>query len=230
VDGIQRQDADRNFQFQKFPTAAVNCQHVGTTTAIACHRSPSLSDQDYRTSESNRKSSRRSISANLAYVNITIKKIHSVCPTGEVKSERPGKSNLLLCSLQEKARARGCNPHCSKALGNASVACHRGHHHPRPGRVRRPERLAAGSQNQDAQTLGDARLEELLDSMSRQKFVLRFPISNPDLIITIVETKDIAHLRETVRAALNGPLPTMLCAKQNGAFRKPVRLQYRTDG
>jgi aryl-alcohol dehydrogenase-like predicted oxidoreductase len=53
----------------------------------------------------------------------------------------------------------------------------------------------------------NARLDELLNGMSRQEFILRFTISNPDLDTAIVGTKDIGHLRENVSAALNGPLP-----------------------
>lgn len=52
-----------------------------------------------------------------------------------------------------------------------------------------------------------ANLDELLDGMSRAEFMLRFTLSNPDLDTTIVGTRDIAHLRDNVAAALNGPLP-----------------------
>lgn len=53
----------------------------------------------------------------------------------------------------------------------------------------------------------EARLDELLDGMSRMEFMLRFTLSNPDLDTTIVGTKDIGHLRENVAAAMKGPLP-----------------------
>ena len=52
-----------------------------------------------------------------------------------------------------------------------------------------------------------ARLDELLDGLSRVEFTLRFTLSNPDLDTTIVGTKDIVHLRENIAAALKGPLP-----------------------
>jgi aryl-alcohol dehydrogenase-like predicted oxidoreductase len=52
----------------------------------------------------------------------------------------------------------------------------------------------------------NARLDELLDGMSRQEFTLRFTLSNPDLDTTIVGTKDPEHLRENISAALKGPL------------------------
>jgi aryl-alcohol dehydrogenase-like predicted oxidoreductase len=52
-----------------------------------------------------------------------------------------------------------------------------------------------------------ARLDELLQGMSRLEFTLRFTLSNPDLDTTIVGTKDAGHLRENLAAALKGPLP-----------------------
>lgn len=52
-----------------------------------------------------------------------------------------------------------------------------------------------------------ARLDELLDGMSRAEFMLRFTLSNPDLDTTIVGTKDVSHLRDNIAAALKGPLP-----------------------
>jgi aryl-alcohol dehydrogenase-like predicted oxidoreductase len=52
----------------------------------------------------------------------------------------------------------------------------------------------------------NARLDELLDGMSRMEFVLRFTLANPDLDTTIVGTKDLGHLRDNVAAALKGPL------------------------
>jgi aryl-alcohol dehydrogenase-like predicted oxidoreductase len=52
-----------------------------------------------------------------------------------------------------------------------------------------------------------ARLDDLLNGMSRLEFTLRFTLSNPDLDTTIVGTKDLGHLRDNVAAALKGPLP-----------------------
>jgi len=52
-----------------------------------------------------------------------------------------------------------------------------------------------------------ARLDELLDGMSRAEFMLRFTLSNPHLDTTIVGTKDVGHLRDNIAAALKGPLP-----------------------
>jgi aryl-alcohol dehydrogenase-like predicted oxidoreductase len=52
-----------------------------------------------------------------------------------------------------------------------------------------------------------ARLDELLDGMSRAEFMLRFTLSNPDLDTTIVGTRDLGHLRDNVIAAAKGPLP-----------------------
>ncbi|MGI8551123.1 MAG: aldo/keto reductase [Dehalococcoidia bacterium] len=53
----------------------------------------------------------------------------------------------------------------------------------------------------------EARLDELLDGMSRIEFTLRFTLSNPDLDTTIVGTRDIGHLRDNIAAAEKGPLP-----------------------
>ena len=52
-----------------------------------------------------------------------------------------------------------------------------------------------------------ARLDELLDGMSRTAFMLRFTLSHPDLDTTIVGTGSIEHLRENVAVAAAGPLP-----------------------
>jgi aryl-alcohol dehydrogenase-like predicted oxidoreductase len=53
----------------------------------------------------------------------------------------------------------------------------------------------------------DAKLDDLLDGMTRMEFMLRFTLSNPDLDTTIVGTKSVEHLQDNVDAALNGPLP-----------------------
>ncbi|MBV8054665.1 MAG: aldo/keto reductase [Deltaproteobacteria bacterium] len=52
-----------------------------------------------------------------------------------------------------------------------------------------------------------ARLDELLDGMSRAEFMLRFTLSDPHLDTTIVGTKDVGHLHDNIAAALKGPLP-----------------------
>jgi aryl-alcohol dehydrogenase-like predicted oxidoreductase len=52
-----------------------------------------------------------------------------------------------------------------------------------------------------------ARLDELLDGMSRTAFMLRFTLSHPDLDTTIVGTRSIGHLRDNLAAAADGPLP-----------------------
>ena len=52
-----------------------------------------------------------------------------------------------------------------------------------------------------------ARLDELLGGMDRMEFMLRFTLTNPDLDTTIVGTRDPAHLRQNIEAALRGPLP-----------------------
>jgi aryl-alcohol dehydrogenase-like predicted oxidoreductase len=58
-----------------------------------------------------------------------------------------------------------------------------------------------------------AHLDELLDGMTRMKFILRFSISHPDLHTAIVGTINPEHLRENLRAAEEGPLPPDLCAE-----------------
>ena len=52
-----------------------------------------------------------------------------------------------------------------------------------------------------------ARLDELLDGMSRAEFMLRFTLSDPHLDTTIVGTRDVGHLRDNIAATLKGPLP-----------------------
>jgi aryl-alcohol dehydrogenase-like predicted oxidoreductase len=51
-----------------------------------------------------------------------------------------------------------------------------------------------------------ARLDELLDGMSRTAFMLRFTLSHPGLDTTIVGTRSIGHLQDNLAAAANGPL------------------------
>lgn len=52
-----------------------------------------------------------------------------------------------------------------------------------------------------------ARLDELLDGMSRTAFMLRFTLSHPELDTTIVGTRSIEHLQDNLAAAADGPLP-----------------------
>ncbi|MGH2588509.1 MAG: aldo/keto reductase [Dehalococcoidia bacterium] len=58
-----------------------------------------------------------------------------------------------------------------------------------------------------------ARLDELLDGISRMEFTVRFTLSNLDLDTTIIGTKDVDHLQTNVDAALKGPLPAALVAE-----------------
>ena len=53
----------------------------------------------------------------------------------------------------------------------------------------------------------DARLDDLLDGMSRIEFMLRFTLSHPDLDTTIVGTANLDHFRSNLAAATKGPLP-----------------------
>jgi len=50
-------------------------------------------------------------------------------------------------------------------------------------------------------------VEELLDGMSRQEFVLRFTLTHPGLSSTIVGTSRLDHLRSNLEIAAKGPLP-----------------------
>ncbi len=58
-----------------------------------------------------------------------------------------------------------------------------------------------------------AKLDELLDGLSRIEFTLRFTLSNPHLDTTIVGTKDLAHLAGNVEIASKGPLPADVIAE-----------------
>ena len=52
-----------------------------------------------------------------------------------------------------------------------------------------------------------AKLDDLLDGMSRMEFTLRFTLTLPELATTIVGTRNPAHLQENLAAAAKGPLP-----------------------
>ncbi len=55
-----------------------------------------------------------------------------------------------------------------------------------------------------------AGLDDLLASMTRLEFVLRFTLSHPDLSSTIVGTSSVDHLRSNLAIAAKGPLPADL--------------------
>jgi aryl-alcohol dehydrogenase-like predicted oxidoreductase len=59
----------------------------------------------------------------------------------------------------------------------------------------------------------EAKLDELLNGMTRMEFMLRFTLSNPDLDTTIVGTKSVEHLQDNINAALKGPLPADVVAE-----------------
>jgi aryl-alcohol dehydrogenase-like predicted oxidoreductase len=83
-----------------------------------------------------------------------------------------------------------------------------------------------------AETMKDrwevARLDELLDGMSRMEFMLRFTLSHPGLTTTIVGTKNPDHLKDNIEAAMKGPLPDSVLAEAKnrldaaGAVSEPV--------
>jgi aryl-alcohol dehydrogenase-like predicted oxidoreductase len=58
-----------------------------------------------------------------------------------------------------------------------------------------------------------ARLDELLNGMSRIEFMVRFAIAEPALDTTIIGTKSVDHLHDNVAAARKGPLPADLVAE-----------------
>jgi aryl-alcohol dehydrogenase-like predicted oxidoreductase len=58
-----------------------------------------------------------------------------------------------------------------------------------------------------------ARLDDLLDGMSRATFLLRFTLSHPALDTTIVGTRSVDHLRANLEAAAKGPLPADVVAE-----------------
>jgi aryl-alcohol dehydrogenase-like predicted oxidoreductase len=82
----------------------------------------------------------------------------------------------------------------------------------------RPYYMLAGSTMRNRWE--QARLDELLNGMSRAEFMLRFTLSNADLDTTIVGTKDLSHLNDNIAAALKGPLPEQVVneAKQRLAM------------
>ena len=59
----------------------------------------------------------------------------------------------------------------------------------------------------------NAKLDELLDGMSRTAFMLRFTLSHPALDTTIVGTSSIEHLRDNLAAASRGALPDDVLAE-----------------
>ena len=53
-------------------------------------------------------------------------------------------------------------------------------------------------------------MEDLLDGMGRQEFVLRFTLTHPGLSSTIVGTSRLDHLQSNLEIAAKGPLPADL--------------------
>jgi aryl-alcohol dehydrogenase-like predicted oxidoreductase len=58
-----------------------------------------------------------------------------------------------------------------------------------------------------------AKLDELLDGLSRIEFTLRFTLSHPGLHTTIVGTSKLEHLHRNIEAAKKGPLPQEIVDK-----------------
>ncbi|MBI4552237.1 MAG: aldo/keto reductase [Candidatus Latescibacteria bacterium] len=57
-----------------------------------------------------------------------------------------------------------------------------------------------------------AKLDDLLNGMSRTEFILRFTLTHPHLHTTIVGTLNPAHLADNLKAAAEGPLPADIYA------------------
>jgi aryl-alcohol dehydrogenase-like predicted oxidoreductase len=60
-----------------------------------------------------------------------------------------------------------------------------------------------------------AKLDELLDGMTRMEFMLRYALSNPHLDTTIVGTRSPEHLAANLAAARKGALPEALLREAN---------------
>src|SRR6476646_4432668 len=69
----------------------------------------------------------------------------------------------------------------------------------------------------DANTLqsrwDEAKLDDLLNGMSRVEWTLRFTLSDPHLDTTIVGTKNLDHLRGNIETAMKGALPEDVVAE-----------------
>jgi aryl-alcohol dehydrogenase-like predicted oxidoreductase len=59
----------------------------------------------------------------------------------------------------------------------------------------------------------EAKLDELLDGISRMEFMLRFTLAHPAMTTTIVGTKNPEHLQANIEAAKKGPLPESVVAE-----------------
>jgi aryl-alcohol dehydrogenase-like predicted oxidoreductase len=58
-----------------------------------------------------------------------------------------------------------------------------------------------------------AKIDEILNGMSRMEFMLRFTLSDENLDTTIVGTKSVDHLDDNLAAAAKGPLPADVVAE-----------------
>lgn len=66
----------------------------------------------------------------------------------------------------------------------------------------------------------ETKIDDLLDGMTPMEFMLRFTISNPDMTTTIVGTANPAHVKDNVKVAENGPLPSDLYREACARFPK----------
>ena len=79
-----------------------------------------------------------------------------------------------------------------------------------------------------------AKLDELLNGLSRIEFMIRFAISNDNVDVCLVATTDQAHLVDDIAYAAKGPLdPTLYreaCKRLAAAGAGPGQGTYRGGG
>jgi aryl-alcohol dehydrogenase-like predicted oxidoreductase len=81
-----------------------------------------------------------------------------------------------------------------------------------------------------ARTLWEtAKLDELLDGMARQEFVLRFTLSNSDLDTVIVGTRNLEHMQENINVAARGRLPDDVVLEAKRRVRSVVQQNGPAD-
>lgn len=79
-----------------------------------------------------------------------------------------------------------------------------------------------------------ARLDELLDGMSRIEFMIRFVLANDNVDVALVATTNEAHLADDIAYAAKGPLPAAVhaeaCRRLAEAGGGPGQGEYKRGG
>ena len=75
-----------------------------------------------------------------------------------------------------------------------------------------------------------AKLDELLDGMSRMEFTLRFTLSDPNLDTTIVGTRSVEHLKGTSPPPKRARWRRMWLPRRSGGLRQRGRRRHRRFG